>query len=185
MHLSVSFWFFASLAAAIYLGGDVALLLAAALVHEAGHAAAILLSKGRIESLTLSIFSARMTPRYRCIGSLRREAAVLAAGPAAGLLAAAVAAALGYRRFCVANLALSLFNLLPVDGIDGGALLRLGCARLERSTADGIVRAAQILTPGVLAVLATYRLWNWSPIPVVASAAFCLLAASLLQESEG
>lgn len=178
-HIKVSFWFFAALAAAVYLGGDVALVLLAALLHEAGHAAAILWSGGRIERVELRAFSARIQPRYQRVGSLRREAAVLAAGPAAGLLAAGLAAALGSWRFCMVNIALSAFNLLPMRGLDGGSLLRTVCARFDSRTADRVETAAQILTPGILAALASRRLWGPAPAFAAAAVVVCMAAALL------
>lgn len=55
----------------------------------------------------------------------RRSLVVLVAGPAANLLLAGIGAVVGWHGLVHANLALALFNLLPVGTLDGRRILHL------------------------------------------------------------
>ena len=79
-----------------------------------------------------------------------REAAVHLAGPAAGLLAAAL-----FRHvdtaFSAVNAGLAAANLLPLDGFDGGgALFCLLLSRTDPVTAGNRAASAARLTRGLL-----------------------------------
>ena len=89
------------------------LFLTAALVHEAGHAAALYLAGGHLRQLTLT---ALPCGRFAC-------AAVSLAGPAAGFALTIAARDCGGWRLAGASALLSLFNLLPLPPLDGGMAL--------------------------------------------------------------
>lgn len=55
----------------------------------------------------------------------RRALLVLGAGPMVNLVLAAVGAAFGWRALLHVNLALALFNLLPVGTLDGRRILEV------------------------------------------------------------
>ena len=119
------FWFWALLVVAVWAGEDVCLLLLAAAAHELGHLAVLYLCGGRLRSVRIGAFGIRMRARFSSPPSERAQAAMLLAGPAAGLLAAAAALFFGTVRFARISAALSLFNLLPLRGLDGGGLREL------------------------------------------------------------
>ena len=79
-----------------------------------------------------------------------REAAVHLAGPAAGLLAAALLCPFD-AAFSAVNAGLALANLLPFDGFDGGgALLCLLLSRTDPARASARAASAARLTRGLL-----------------------------------
>ena len=114
------------LAAANYLPARDALGFAAAVAaHEAGHLLAIKLQGRRIFSFSVSPFGCVIESS---LSSYKNDALCAAAGPAASFLFAAATAL--FRSFSRAmptafyiSLLLGMFNLLPVGGLDGGAIL--------------------------------------------------------------
>ncbi len=99
--------------------------LAAALIHELGHLAALALTGVKVDKVRLGATGA-------CIcrssgGAYWETAASALAGPAAGLLFYLLI--LPFDKSCAsASLALSALNLLPASGLDGGAAAHSLCA---------------------------------------------------------
>ncbi len=106
---------------------DTLILLFFALFHEAGHATAAALCGVEIEKITLYPFGAdmRLSSPLRSYG---KDLFISSAGALANLLAAAVFFFFGKgprADWAVAcNLTLALTNLFPVEGLDGGGILR-------------------------------------------------------------
>lgn len=114
-----------------YIGGGAALtaFATAALAHELGHLAAIAASGAVVRSIRLTVFGPVI--EYGGVLSRRQEAVIVAAGPAAGFLFAAVCLLSASPYFIYAGqiaLLATLFNLLPIGSMDGG---RLTCFLLE------------------------------------------------------
>lgn len=93
----------------------------AAAVHEAGHWAMIRAVKGRVKLLRLSAVGAEL--QLEGALSYTQDMLCALAGPAASLLTAFLAAKAGWDVFAGLNLALGIFNLLPIRVLDGGRIL--------------------------------------------------------------
>lgn len=94
---------------------------AAAGLHELGHAAAVYLCGGRVICLRLAGPGACMEvvhPR-----GYQGDFVIAAGGPATGAIAALVSAALGWTTFCGANTLLTVLNCLPILPLDGGCMM--------------------------------------------------------------
>jgi len=98
----------------------------AALIHECGHAAAISLTGGKIQSVTVGFYGAEMT--YENTKSYLVEVMRAAAGPMFGVAAALISSRMmpsgEYRSMILlTNLIFSLGNMIPVTPLDGGRIL--------------------------------------------------------------
>lgn len=123
---------FALAAALIYLldgQGIFALAVVSAAVHELGHYLTLCAFGARPYLLRLEITGAAM---YFDEGRLSygRELVAALAGPLAGLLLAFAAAFCGAHALSGVSLLLSVFNLLPIGGLDGGRILYAALAML-------------------------------------------------------
>ncbi len=105
---------------------ELLIIILAVFLHEAGHILAAKLFEIRINSLSLNPIGASLSFDFSSVGYLR-EGAVHIAGPLFGLLCAASAyiffGSAAYR-FLGISAVLSAVNLLPIIGLDGGALLK-------------------------------------------------------------
>lgn len=111
-----------------YLDEDLALLgwaLAACVLHELGHVAAVSLLGGGVKQLRLTAVGAELVLDGEKPLSYAREALAALAGPGASLLTAVLAAAGGRLLLAGLSLGQGLFNLLPVLPLDGGRALGL------------------------------------------------------------
>ena len=97
--------------------------LAACLLHECAHLAAIVLTKQKPAVLHISAAGLRLETAGTAVIPLRFFSVILCAGPLANLAAAAGLFAAGMQGAAAANLSLCLFNLLPYRSTDGGTLL--------------------------------------------------------------
>ncbi len=95
--------------------------LAACCVHELGHVAAIILTKGKIAALRLCPWGIQIVSPSLTDG--RASLAVAISGPAVNLLFWAVLCKLA-PSFATIQLICGAFNLLPCNGLDGGDALR-------------------------------------------------------------
>ena len=118
---------------------------AAIAVHEAGHLAALFLCGAVPAELHFGWSGLKI--RCSRLLSYGREAFCLAAGPGAGLLLALAGLLWGrgfWRRAGEVSAALTAFNLLPGEDLDGGALVR--CALAGRLSPEREARLATLLT---------------------------------------
>ena len=145
----------------------------AAASHEAGHLLAAKALGIPLRRANMTGSGGRLTFDFSRSG-YGREALVHLAGPAAGILAAAAALILrfpGGERFAGMSLVLSEVNLLPMQGFDGGGILR--CVLSSRFWPDTVERVGRI-ADGIVRL----GLWIWairlalSPVPRIAPILF-------------
>lgn len=129
----VSFVFLLAMAVFLLLdsGGFAVAFLGAAVLHEAGHLAAMSILGAPVRLVEL---------RASGMGIVRggklgygQELVILAAGAATNLVAALILlleGSSGSQHFSAANAAVAIFQLLPLGGLDGGSILELLMVRL-------------------------------------------------------
>ncbi len=136
--------------------------LLAALTHEAGHVVALCATQRKIRLITLYPFGIDI--QTGGTGTYGQDLFVSAAGVIANLLACALCAPhlefVGVQCFFASNLLLALLNLLPVESLDGHAILsallfRFCDFEVARTTLRRISFAALL----VLWIVATYILF--------------------------
>ena len=159
--ISVSYYFFAAAALAALCCRDTLFLCgaAAAAIHESGHLAVMLLLPDvSVRKISVGVPGIRITAD----GNTGRPL-ILAAGAAANILAAVFsfiwfcagesAAAVG---MLAADICLALCNLLPIEPLDGGLLLR--CIIEKKLLPDAADRLMLIVSLSVLCPLTVMTL---------------------------
>ncbi len=148
---------FLLLAASVYFAGGLGALaafFAAALAHELGHLAAMLLADVSIRGLRITACGPVI--EYSGDITVREEMGILAAGPIAGVFFAVLCFATEIPFLCYTGaiaLLAAMFNLLPVLPMDGGRLARyaLEAVMPERAAAVLLRVAGSICALGVTA----------------------------------
>ena len=137
--------------------GTAVLCLLASFLHEFGHVAVLWLCGHPPREITVGVCGIRLVPHEKALPPVA-EMVMLCAGSAVNL-----GFALTLQRLSVAPLAvathavLGVFNLLPVEALDGGQILRcLLARRWGDATAYRVVRAVSVM---VLLPLATMGFW--------------------------
>lgn len=156
--IKVSFYFFALLCAAALFDRSGILLwgLLAALLHEGGHLAAMLCLSDRVpREISLTPFGIRIENSPLSAGG-RGHVLILAAGSGMNALCAAVT--FGFLHdFAAVSLLLGVFNLLPVEGMDGGGILRAAMEKLFSESASArVTKAVSRVTLLGMALLGGY-----------------------------
>ena len=128
--------------------------LLACCLHEAGHVLAIRLVSGNIKQFNITVVGAELVLLHPL--SYGRELLSAAAGPGMDLLLAALIRG-HWPLFTGLNLALAVFNLLPLRRLDGGRMLR--CCLSMALGPEGADRAAQLLDRGLAGLLLLLGLW--------------------------
>lgn len=129
--------------------------LMASLMHETGHLTAMLLCRQPPCAITLGIFGMRVEyPAQACL-SYGRSAFISVSGPAVNLLTAGLLLRKAYHSplFWI-HLSLGVFNLLPVDALDGGQCLKfLLLTRFQPERAEKAVTVLSIFFIFLLTLL--------------------------------
>ena len=149
--------------------------LLACAVHELGHLAAAAALGGRVERLGLSAVGAELRFAYPGPLSCAQENLVLLAGPAANLLLAWPAFALGAGVLAVSSVWIGAFNLLPIPPMDGGALAENLLDSLGRpALAQGILTAAGAVLAGALAGVGAVAAVEYGNVTLLLTAVWLL-----------
>ncbi len=138
----------------------------AVLAHEAGHAAAIYLTGGRVTALRLAVTGPVICRTGGTDGA--REAFCALAGPLAGVLYAIVSA----ERLPLSagmSLVLSAFNSLPALPLDGGRALAALAGERAAGTVSFFASAALLIAGTALAAA------GFGFAALIAGAALCLM----------
>ena len=124
MKFKISFWLLLLLSLSSSLGMDILTLMLSVFVHEAGHILALKLLGGHVGEIDADLKGIEFKMERTALFTSNEIILVNMAGPLAGLLFAAVAFICRFDELFKINLCLSLFNLLPLNGLDGGEILK-------------------------------------------------------------
>lgn len=170
--ISVSFYFIALLAAIlIYDPGGVAFagILAAAL-HEAGHLAVMWMFRVKPLYIRFTPFGIDMVKSDCAVHSYWHDVLISLAGPGVNIAVALLMHFFSIQTdnpFLSTNIALALFNLLPIEPLDGGqALYSVLCTKFSTEQSAGAVSILSFLTLMPLAAYSFLILfrspWNFT-----------------------
>lgn len=135
----LSFWFFTVMAlfAASNASAFSLYIALPVLVHELGHLLAMAVCRAGISAVRFTAFGIEIQKSKSVRISFPCEIVISCAGIAANLIFAAGLYFFAFRSMRVmlltaANIAVALFNLLPVGNLDGGEISRMLCERYLR-----------------------------------------------------
>ncbi len=139
--------------------GATLLTMLAALLHEAGHLLTARLLGVGVSEITLLPLGADI--KFSRLTTYREDILTGISGAAANILSALLLLPLGahpaVRYFICSNLALAAINLLPVDTLDGGTVLRgILSARMPEKTASAVMAALSAASLSVLWLCSVY-----------------------------
>ncbi len=145
-----------------YLGATTWLLpvFAAALIHEAGHIIALMLTGGKIHSVEFTAAGLIIRQDEQRPLTYAKDLICVLSGPFAGLLFALLFLLSDGKIHSVALggmcLTQSVFNLLPSAGLDGGRALQLILHSMDIHTADRVLRVTTTLTGWFIAIAGAF-----------------------------
>lgn len=122
-------------------------------IHEGGHLVMMLLCRVPPETVRIRPFGVLIQEQSGCRKTYFREILIALSGPFANGIAAAIlfftqwGSDLMQSSFFLTNLALGIFNCLPVESLDGGrALLAFLSPHIAPLRAERVVMTASLLT---------------------------------------
>lgn len=122
--VKVDFWFVAVITLMLVLFPEslAAVCFLMCILHEAGHLTAMLLCGKKAEEINLGYFGMKIVTDKHFLVPVK-EALIAFSGPCVNLLLCAFFYAYGKADIATLNLALAVFNLLPVTMLDGGHII--------------------------------------------------------------
>lgn len=134
INFTINFWFFTMVALVLFLNKGILTLYLAlpVIIHESGHLLAMACCGIKLDAVRFTAISVNIRRRDSRVQSYPKEVAVLLGGVAANLLFALGVYLFSFQSlramFLIAvNLAVAIFNILPIGDLDGGMLCRLLC----------------------------------------------------------
>lgn len=120
--------YFFTLAITIFIAsdrtGNILSFLLATLVHEAGHLLCMMLFKAKPREIILTPGTVRIV--NGSITTNNENLLILISGPITNLVFFIIFINFSpFKLFALVNLVLFFFNLMPIDGLDGGSILKL------------------------------------------------------------
>ncbi len=156
--------------------------LASAVFHELGHFFAAELCRADVTEVTVYPFGADMKLGRRLL-SYKEDIFIASAGAAANFLLAGFSLLLprgeASELLFACNMTLALTNLMPIEGLDGGGVLRAAVSSLSSAeAADSVMKASSFFSLVIMWGASVYILFvkNGSPSLFVIA---CALFASL------
>ena len=102
------------------------------LLHECGHFCALAVFKEYTSCLKIGFFGGEIVRRGYC-GNYYKEVIINLAGPLVNIVAAVLCSLFCRKTLFYVNVAIGLFNLLPIETLDGGrALCAILCTKKDR-----------------------------------------------------
>ena len=167
--------------ALIFILRDSRLMLAfytACAVHESGHIIAILSCGGSVKAVELSGAGIRIVMRKGGIVPVQSSLFVLLAGPAANIIVFFIVELAGCKgAFPLLDLMAAVYNMLPYNSLDGGAVIALLTAgtAIERA-ADTVLTAVKLII--IIFAAAAVYLCGSAAVPLLI-ASFALFIGDL------
>lgn len=175
IELAVSFWFLAAVAlfAVAERGALMLYMLLPIAVHELGHLLVMATLHVRVRAVRCTLLGIDIRRESGHTLSYPAEIAVVLGGASANALLA-----LGLHLFCfasmrmrflvAANIAVAIFNLLPIGDLDGGQLVGLLCARFFPPDAARVIsRVAGLLVLACLFGFGAFLMMIRYPNPLL------------------
>ena len=128
--------------------------LLASLLHETGHLLMIVWRGGRVKSICIGAFGMRIERELSLHLSFWDDVCIASGGPLMNLLWVGVCWLCGWETMCGIHMLLMLLNLLPIEALDGGEILRCILYRfLKRETVRIVLLVCSLAVVFPLGVL--------------------------------
>lgn len=158
--ISIDYYFVAilTLMLVVFKKNSISMCFISCLMHEAGHLIAIKLCGARTRRLSLGYFGMKIDYNSGIISN-RSEIFIAFAGPVVNLIFAVIFGLFNFDEAMRINLGLALFNILPVEMLDGGRIL---CNLLSMRTMRTIGISTGAVMSFVGAIVAIYTKSNFT-----------------------
>ena len=121
--------------------------LAASLIHECGHLSILFLRRAYPKSIVVGMFGMRIEREEGLHLPFWDDLLIAAGGPLANLLCCAVFMLLGREQAAAIHLVMALFNMHPMELLDGGQMLLAGLYHhMSRERAERLLLIVSVLT---------------------------------------
>ena len=184
IYISVPFTAFIALLFLTDKTGMMSITALAVIIHELGHIAAMKLLSAMPRRIELKPAVLHIIKPKGAL-SYKKEIAILAAGPLAGAITAAISAAMYFFAdknemflwFCTSNMALTAFNMLPISELDGGKILEYVLSiKLTSESAKRISLAVSCIFIAILITVgAVMLLYGYNNLTVLITGLYMLI----------